>query len=180
MEALSKASGAETAVGEGDKRRAEPGAGSCYGRAPLPSLRGEFKGRRGVGGGDGEWAERWMRCLSDPLCLCPPFLAWDVFIPAVEREPSQYLMMRMVISLPALVVTGGENRGCSFQTRCRWKRVATGKWLFSLQRDWSWLPYSFFVNSALQSVMYLHDMSRSPFHPQQFMSSSPHFPSTCR
>ncbi len=38
MEALSKASGAETAVGEGDKRRAEPGAGSCYVRAPLPSF----------------------------------------------------------------------------------------------------------------------------------------------
>lgn len=47
MEALSKASGAETAVGEGDKRRAEPGAWSCYGRAPpAPALRGGFKGRR--------------------------------------------------------------------------------------------------------------------------------------
>lgn len=41
-----------------------------------------------------------MRCLSDPLCLCPPLLALDVFIPADEKEPLQYLMMRMVISLP--------------------------------------------------------------------------------
>ena len=35
MEALSKASGAETAAGVGDKRRAGgPMAGSCYGRPP--------------------------------------------------------------------------------------------------------------------------------------------------
>lgn len=52
MEALSKAPGAETAVGEGDKRRAELGAGSCYGRPPpsIPFLfKGGFKGRRRVG-----------------------------------------------------------------------------------------------------------------------------------
>lgn len=48
MEALSKASGAETAVGEGDKRRAGPGAGSCYGRTPLPSLRENSKGEGGT------------------------------------------------------------------------------------------------------------------------------------
>lgn len=48
MEALSKASGAETAVGEGDKRRVEPGAGSCYGRAPLASFRGNSKGEGGT------------------------------------------------------------------------------------------------------------------------------------
>lgn len=52
MEALSKASGAETAVGEGDKRRAEPGARSCYGVAPLPSLGGNSKG-------EGETESEW-------------------------------------------------------------------------------------------------------------------------
>lgn len=75
MEALSKASGAETAVGEGDKRRAEPGAGELLWEDPPSLLKGEFKGRRRRGGGDGERAERWMRCLSDPLCLWPPLLA---------------------------------------------------------------------------------------------------------
>ena len=58
MEALSKASGAETAVGEGDKRRAEPGAWSCYGRAPpTPYFKGGIQrekegcreGKRGAG-----------------------------------------------------------------------------------------------------------------------------------
>lgn len=53
MEALSKASGAETAVGEGDKRRVEPGAGSCYGTPPLPSLRGNSKGE---GETESEWS----------------------------------------------------------------------------------------------------------------------------
>lgn len=94
MEALSKASGAETAVGEGDKRRTEPGAGSCYGAAPPSFFKGNSKG------GETEWAEPWVRCLSDPQCLCLPLLVWDVFIPADEKEPLQYLMMRMVISPP--------------------------------------------------------------------------------
>lgn len=50
MEALSKASGAETSVGEGDKRGAELRAGSCYGRGPhLPALGGNSK----AGGGPG-------------------------------------------------------------------------------------------------------------------------------
>lgn len=137
MEALSKAPGAETAVGEGDKRRAELGAGSCYGRAPpLPSIpflfKGGFKGRRR--GGGREWAEHWMRCLSDPLCLCPPLLAWDVFIPAVERGPSHYLMKTMVISLPTWWrwPGGGESRGHLLQTR--WRRVVTtGNYFCSVQ-----------------------------------------------
>lgn len=48
MEALSKASGAETAVGEGDNRRAEPGLGVAKGGRASPSFffKGEFKGRR--------------------------------------------------------------------------------------------------------------------------------------
>ena len=59
-----------------------------------------------------------MRCLSDPLCLRPPLPARDVFIPAVEREPSQYLMTTMVISLPTWRLGGGvESRGHGFQTR---------------------------------------------------------------
>lgn len=70
MEALSKASGAETAVGEGDKRRADPGLGVAMG-GPPSLFRGEFKG---IGRYE-DRAERWMRCLSDPLCLCPPLLA---------------------------------------------------------------------------------------------------------
>lgn len=47
MEALSKASGAETAVGEGDKRQAEPGGLELLWEAPPPpTLRGGFKERR--------------------------------------------------------------------------------------------------------------------------------------
>lgn len=119
MGALSKAPGAETAVGEGDKRRAELGAGSCYGRAPSSPLPSSFF----KGGGDskeeemdgGERAERWMRCLSDPLCPRPPLPTRDVFIPGVEREPSHCLMMTMVISLPTRRwrLGGGESRGAA-------------------------------------------------------------------
>lgn len=56
MEALSKAPGAETAVGEGDKRRVELGAGSCCGRFPPPHFlfKGGFKGRRKDG--ETEWS----------------------------------------------------------------------------------------------------------------------------
>lgn len=50
MEALSKAPGAETAVGEGDKRRAELGGWELLWEPPpiLLSLRGDSKGEGGT------------------------------------------------------------------------------------------------------------------------------------
>lgn len=71
MEALSKAPGAETAVWEGDKRRQSWGLGVAMGGPPPHQhflFKGGFKGRQR----DRERAERWMRCLSDPLCPYPP------------------------------------------------------------------------------------------------------------
>lgn len=57
MEALSKASGAETAVGEGDKRQAEPGGLELLWEAPPPYFKGGIQrekegcreGKRGAG-----------------------------------------------------------------------------------------------------------------------------------